>query len=89
MRKRKSSEPPEEENTQSVGERKTVKAQVIRVVHISNVFWLCLGLVIGQLLVFLVKYQDSNPGVGQVTHEHLVAPVLVPGSVIIWKLAIF
>ena len=66
MRKRKSSEPPEEENTQSVGERKTVEAQVIRVVHISNLFWLCLGLVIGQLLVFLLKYQDSNPGVGQV-----------------------
>ena len=65
MRKRKSSEPPEEENIQSEGERKTVKAQVIRVVHISNVVWLCLGLVIGQLLVFLLKYQDSNPGVGQ------------------------
>ena len=62
MRKRKSSEPPEEENTQSVGDRRTGRAQVIRVVHISNVVWLCLGLVIGQLLVFMLKYQPSNPG---------------------------
>ena len=67
MRKRKSSEPSEEENTQvATVDRTSGKAQVIRVVHISNLVWLCLGLVIGQLLVFLLKYQDSNPGVGQV-----------------------
>ena len=48
MRKRKSSEPSEEENNQVVeGVRTTGKAQVIRVVHISNIVWLCLGLVIG------------------------------------------
>ena len=53
MRKRKSSEPSEEENTQvATVDRTSGKAQVIRVVHISNLFWLCLGLVIGQLLCY-------------------------------------
>ena len=61
MRKRKTSD-PSEEDTQSEGGGKTGKAQVIRVVHISNIVWLCLGLVIGQLLVFMFKYQPSNPG---------------------------
>ena len=48
MRKRKSSEPSEEEHTQvATVDRTSGKAQVIRVVHISNLVWLCLGLVIG------------------------------------------
>ena len=63
MRKRKSSEPPEEENTPSPGDWRTGEAQVIRVVRISNIVWLCLGLVIGQSVrvnMFILKYQDSN-----------------------------
>ena len=57
MRKRKISDRKSEEGG------KTGKAQVIRVVHISNVVWLCLGLVIGQFLI--LKYQASNTALGQ------------------------
>ena len=59
MRKRKSSEPPEEENTPSPGDWRTGEAQVIRVVRISNIVWLCLGLVIGQSVrvnMFILKF---------------------------------
>ena len=62
MRKRKTSD-PSEEDPQSEGGGRTGQAQVIRVVHISNVVWLCLGLVIGQFLI--LKYQASNPPLGQ------------------------
>ena len=50
MRKRKSSEPIEEEK--SAGDRRAGKAQVIRLVQLSYIAWLCLGLVIGQLLCY-------------------------------------
>jgi len=51
MRKRKSSDLPEEETKSADGdgsvETRTAPAQVVRVVPISNIFWLCLGLAIG------------------------------------------
>ena len=57
MRKRKSSEPIEEEK--SAGDRRAGKAQVIRLVQLSYIAWLCLGLVIGQSVrvnMFILKF---------------------------------
>ena len=36
----------------------------------AQVIWLCLGLVIGQLLVFILKYQHSNPGKDLSVRDH-------------------